>query len=78
MKKFYYLFGAGNLVEDIGFDGFVEMLKQKLKRRVILSEYATFEYDVDTMHPEDLLSAFDGWRSFIRITEEQFEILNNL
>lgn len=73
MNKHYYLFGVGGLLNELGFDTLVSELKTNPH-----IDWDIFFYDAYQMHPDNLLSAFDGWRSFAPISESQFEILKAL
>lgn len=63
-KETYYVFGAGSIIDDFGIEKFIANAKDL--------DHDLFLFKEDT-HPSDLLSAFDGWRSYQEITKEQYE-----
>ncbi len=74
METKYLLFGRE--VCDIYFDEDIHAVIQAIEE-CNLSSYDTYILKPDT-NPLELLSEYEGWDGYVVISEEEFNLINNI
>lgn len=72
-SNYYFLFGSDAcriLLED-GQESLLSWLAEN-------TEFAVVCYNEYHSTPEELLDAYDGWRDYLPITKELYNIISNL